>query len=103
MLDGSALPSPSASRPQRAQVPGKNCMGPTARSSPASPSRRPPSVSVTRAVPPLPSRRGPTMREVMPGSCPGVAPRLRPWSDSTLPIAASTGQGRPGQLAAACW
>ena len=43
---GSAVPSRSASVPTPRQVPGRNCIGPTARSNAASPSITPRSVSV---------------------------------------------------------
>ncbi|MDP8928291.1 MAG: hypothetical protein M3O70_06870 [Actinomycetota bacterium] len=63
----------------------------------------PPSVSGMARVPLVPSRAGPMMGGVTSPFVVMVVPRVRAWSDSTLPIAASTAHDRPGQVAAAAW
>ncbi len=68
-----------------------NCMGPTARSWVVSPSYAPPSVSVIRAKP-LPLSTGPRMGVYVVPSASTRPPRA--WPDSTLPMAASSCQGR---------
>src|SRR4051812_46130140 len=86
--------SPSASTPTTDQVEGMNCIGPTARSYFASESYWPASVSAIRDVPFLPVSATPKM----PGRATPLSSRLlplvRPWSDSTRPIAATSCQGR---------
>src|SRR3989440_10735545 len=99
---GSATPSPSASTWYVCQVPGMNCIGPTAWSYTGSPSYRPPSVSRTRCSAPCPLRAGPMIGGRTLPSGWSTAPPARPWSDSTLPIAASVVHARwqPGLSAA---
>lgn len=89
MFSGSAIPSPLPSTPNTDQVPGMNCIGPTARSYVASPSSRPPSVSE------IPVSTGPSIGTVVVPSSRSVAPPYLPWSDSTRPIAASNAQSSP--------
>ncbi len=71
-----------------------NCIGPTARSNRPSPSQRPPSVSVIRAVPREPSSAMPTMPGRATPSVPSRLPPNEPWADSTRPIAATRAQSR---------
>lgn len=59
MLSTLAMPSFLAATPYNRQVSEMNCIGPIARSTAASPSRPPPSLSTMRRVPPVPSRRTP--------------------------------------------
>lgn len=68
-----------------------NCMGPTAWSYELLPSYLPPSVSLIIAKP-LPSSCGPRIGEIVVPSAETRPPRA--WLDSTLPIAASSCQGR---------
>ncbi len=54
------------------------------------------------ALPPMPICMGPAApAKLAPERTPGAVER--PWSVSTLPMAASTDQGSPGQLSAAVW
>src|SRR3954447_9206785 len=79
-----------------------NCIGPTARSSVALPSRTPPSVSVMSAKP-TPFSAGPRIGGADSPSVCSNAPPNRPWLDSTRPIAASSDQSiEHGAPAAAC-
>ncbi|TCC02896.1 hypothetical protein E0H45_38450 [Kribbella soli] len=82
-------PSPFPSAPNAFQVPGTNCIGPTARSHVVFPSYTPWSVSAIAAIPGPPSRTGP---RILPRVLP-FASTLPPLAcpDSTLPIPASSG------------
>ena len=54
------------------------------------------------ALPPMPICMGPAApAKLAPERTPGAVERA--WSVSTLPMAASTDQGSPGQLSAAVW
>src|SRR4051794_17689652 len=78
-------------------------MGPTAWAYCGSPSYRPPSVSLTTPVPGIdPSSRMPMIAGITTPSEPMTAPPYRPLADSTVPIAASSGQVRwhPGSVRA---
>ncbi|GAA3306575.1 hypothetical protein GCM10020295_63140 [Streptomyces cinereospinus] len=105
MLLGFATPSPLPSRPAQAQVDGMNCIGPTARSYVLSPSNAPSSVSLMCAKP-SPFSAGPRIGVIVSPFALTLPPLA--WPDSTLPMAASSSQGRlqPGVLrrssAAAC-
>jgi hypothetical protein len=75
------------------QVPGMNCMGPTARSKAVSPSSVPLSLSRIVAMPMVvPSRRGPRMRPLVVPALSTLPPEACP--DSTRPIPATRVQGR---------
>ncbi len=78
-----------------------NCIGPTARSYFASASYWPASVSLTSRVLCVPSSGMPKM----PGRAMPLAsrwlPLVRPWSDSTRPMAATSCHGRLQVLSAA--
>jgi hypothetical protein len=94
MSCGSAAPSLSASAPYPAHVPGRNCIGPTARSKAVSPSWRPPSESRIVAVPArVPSRRMPRIGGCTRPLLVTCEPAKRPWLLSTRPMAASTVHG----------
>ncbi|KQY60397.1 hypothetical protein ASD11_13180 [Aeromicrobium sp. Root495] len=90
---GFFLPSPSASTPTAFQVPGMNCMGPTARSKTWSLSRPPLSVSLILAVLFLPLSGRPKMPGVATPSPSSELPPVRPWLDSTRPMAATRFHG----------
>jgi hypothetical protein len=94
MSCGFRTPSPSPSTPMDRQVPGMNCIGPTARSNAPSPSNEPASLSLIRAVPDEPSSRGPKMPGTATPSEFSALPPKRPWLDSTRPIAATSVHGR---------
>lgn len=87
-------------------VAGRNCIGPTARSKLASPSRAPWSVSGIAGYPWLPSSSGPRIRGLATPDQLGLdEPPPRAWSDSMRPIPASTDQLRwqfGAALASAC-
>jgi hypothetical protein len=93
MFCGSIRPSLLPSLAKVRQVPGMNCIGPTARSKLVSPSSRPPSLSLMRATP-APLSTGPRIEGCTTPSALIMLPPKRPWSDSTLPIAARTDQSR---------
>ena len=101
MSCGLRSPSGSASAPTVCHVPGMNCIGPTARSYVASPSQRPPSESVIRAVLRVPSNWMPMMPGRATPSSPRRLPPNDPWLDSTRPIAATRAHERlhPGSAA----
>ncbi|HEX5532256.1 MAG TPA: hypothetical protein VFX33_00780 [Actinomycetales bacterium] len=93
MFWGSMTPSPLPSLANARQVAGMNCIGPTARSNVGSPSSRPPSLSPMRATP-TPLRTGPLIEGMAIPAAVIMLPPKRPWSDSTRPMAASTGHWR---------
>ena len=90
MSCGERVPSLSPSTPAAAQVPGMNCIGPTARSQIGSRSSSPASVSRIVAMPGDPSSGRPMTAGRETPSVPSTAPPYRPWSDSTRPTAASS-------------
>src|SRR5512144_1385695 len=92
MLLGSALPSPLPSAAWLAHDDGMNCIGPTARSQVVLPSYRPPSVSLIAAMCAPPDRIGPRIGAGVRPLASSAPPRACP--DSTLPMTASTDQGR---------
>ncbi|SLH67829.1 Uncharacterised protein [Mycobacteroides abscessus subsp. abscessus] len=95
MLCGSSTPSPLASTPQRCQVSGMNCSGPTARSCSGSPSSAPPSVSRMTATPGEPSSATPMMGgRTTPSACRSDS-RWVPCLLSTLAMPASVVQAMP--------
>lgn len=86
--------------PQRRQLEGMNCIGPTARSQTVSPSSTPWSVSGIAAIPGDPSSRGPRIGpRVLPAAF--TRPSLA-WPDSIRPIPARIDHDRlqPGWVAA---
>src|SRR6478735_7187276 len=82
--------SPSASTPTTDQVEGMNCIGPTARSHVLSASYWPASLSEISVVPSAPLSGGPKMPGCATPWASRVLPLVRPWSDSTRPIAATS-------------
>ncbi len=88
MFCGSATWSPLPSAPQRCQVPGRNCIGPTARSNFGSPSSTPWSVSRTAFVPCAPSSGIPTIGVGMEPSGRAKPPGEWPWRLSLNPMPA---------------
>src|SRR6476469_5914063 len=94
MLNGSAVPSPFPSRPASCHVEGMNCMGPTAWSHRASPSRAPASESGIAAKP-SPLRLGPTIGPLAWPVAVRLPPPYVPWPDSTKPTAATVFQPIP--------
>jgi hypothetical protein len=98
---GLRRPSPSASTPSTDHVDGMNSIGPTAQSNRASPSSSPASVSRIHGVEKRPSGRTPTMPGVATPSSSRELPPMRPWSDSTRPIAAISSHRRWQEASAA--
>ncbi|MFD2399059.1 hypothetical protein ACFSVJ_22915 [Prauserella oleivorans] len=87
------LPSLTDLAAQRCHVPGRNCIGPTARSQRVSPSRRPRSVSGIARTPGEPSSGTPMMD--VPGSPSSpMPPPSSPCRDSIRPMPASVAHDR---------
>jgi hypothetical protein len=99
-LCGEATPSPLPSLPKVFQVPGMNCMGPTARSKVVSPSRAPPSVSWITTVLFVPSRRGPRMRPLVVPAASTRPPDAFPDSTRPMPASSAHETWHPGSDAA---